>query len=118
MMVFNRLKEQFPDLFNDLCLYSEVCAILSNYSFHLPARKFIQELFQETKFDEVRQVNIYLVVKRPGCKSAAMFIPQFVCVSELLVFIPPPPPALFVVLQTAPCSRFCYFLAEIQILSL
>jgi len=91
-MVFNRLKEQFPDLFNDLCLYSEVCAILSNYSFHLPARKFIQELFQETKFDEVRQVNIYLVVKRPGCKSAAMFIPQFVCVSELLVFIPPPPP--------------------------
>ncbi|XP_067933265.1 rapamycin-insensitive companion of mTOR-like [Watersipora subatra] len=48
-----RLKEQFPYLFDDLCLYSEVCSILSSYQFHLPARRFIQELFQETSFDQI-----------------------------------------------------------------
>lgn len=42
-----------PDLFLDLCLYSEVSAILSTYSYHLPARRFIQELFQDIKFDKV-----------------------------------------------------------------
>lgn len=48
-----RLREQFPDLFHDICLYSEICAVLSSYSYHLPARRFIQELFQDIKFTQV-----------------------------------------------------------------
>ena len=53
----SRLREQFPDVFQDLCLYSEVSALLSTYSFHLPARRFIQELFQDIKFEKVSLIK-------------------------------------------------------------
>ena len=61
--IYYRLGEQFPDLFNDLCLYSEVSSILSNYQFHLPARRFIQELFQHTSFEQVSNSTCDLPVQ-------------------------------------------------------
>ncbi|XP_066298986.1 rapamycin-insensitive companion of mTOR-like [Branchiostoma lanceolatum] len=47
------LKEKLPNAFDDTCLYCEVAHLLSEYTFRLPARRFIQELFQDTTFSEV-----------------------------------------------------------------
>ncbi|BFY99539.1 hypothetical protein BsWGS_02579 [Bradybaena similaris] len=41
------LKQRFPACFQDICFYSEVCHLLSTYSYRLLARRFIQELFDE-----------------------------------------------------------------------
>lgn len=46
------MKQKFPAAFQDLCLYSEVCLLLRNYSFRLGSRRFVQELFQDLNFDE------------------------------------------------------------------
>ncbi|XP_033125633.1 rapamycin-insensitive companion of mTOR-like [Anneissia japonica] len=47
------LKEKFPHIFEDICLYSDVCHTLATHTFRLSARRFIQELFQEVKFDAI-----------------------------------------------------------------
>ncbi|XP_071953101.1 rapamycin-insensitive companion of mTOR-like isoform X2 [Antedon mediterranea] len=47
------LKEKFPHIFEDICLYSDVCHTLATHTFRLSARRFIQELFQEVKFDSI-----------------------------------------------------------------
>ncbi|XP_064086614.1 rapamycin-insensitive companion of mTOR-like [Macrobrachium nipponense] len=47
------LKQRWPQAFNDSCLYSEVCLILSSYSFRLTARRFVQELFMDMLLSEV-----------------------------------------------------------------
>ena len=52
-----RLQRRWPDLFTDLCLYSDVCTVLSVFSFRFPARKFIQELFLEVNFEKVTQTK-------------------------------------------------------------
>ncbi|XP_028296806.1 rapamycin-insensitive companion of mTOR-like isoform X3 [Gouania willdenowi] len=44
------IKEKFPHAFDDICLYSEVSYLLSQSMFHLPTRRFIQELFQDVTF--------------------------------------------------------------------
>ena len=41
------LKQRFPNCFKNVCFYSEVCYLLSTYSYRLMARRFIQELFDE-----------------------------------------------------------------------
>lgn len=48
-----RLKQKFPSAFKDICLYTELCAILSRYNVRLPIRRFIQELFLDITFEEV-----------------------------------------------------------------
>lgn len=48
-----KLKQKFPNSFNDLCLYSEVGIILTKHAFRLPARRFIQELFMSLTFEEL-----------------------------------------------------------------
>lgn len=40
-----RLKAQFPAAFQNLCTYSEVCALMSRYNLRSALRRFIQELF-------------------------------------------------------------------------
>ncbi|CAH1244150.1 RICTOR [Branchiostoma lanceolatum] len=47
------LKEKLPNAFDDTYLYCEVAHLLSEYTFWLPARRFIQELFQDAAFSEV-----------------------------------------------------------------
>ncbi|GFN88091.1 rapamycin-insensitive companion of mtor [Plakobranchus ocellatus] len=41
------LKQRFPKCFRDICFYSEVCHLLSTYSYRLLARRFIHELFDD-----------------------------------------------------------------------
>ena len=48
-----RLKQKHPQIFTDLCLYSEVCLLLSEYSFRLFSRRFLQELFMDIDFSEL-----------------------------------------------------------------
>ncbi|XP_029941324.1 rapamycin-insensitive companion of mTOR-like [Salarias fasciatus] len=45
-----KIKEKFPHTFDDVCLYSEVSNLLAHCKFRLPARRFIQELFQDVSF--------------------------------------------------------------------
>lgn len=47
------LKEKFPETFKSLSLYYDVSEILSQYSFRLTARRFIQELFHDIAFNEL-----------------------------------------------------------------
>ena len=51
--VYFRLKQKHPQIFTDLCLYSEVCLLLSEYSFRLFSRRFLQELFMDIDYSEL-----------------------------------------------------------------
>ena len=58
-----RIKEKYPQTFDDICLYSEVSHLLSHCTFRLPCRRFIQELFQDVQFLQVSRIytlEIYL----------------------------------------------------------
>lgn len=48
-----RIKEKYPQAFDDICLYSEVSYLLAHCTFRLPSRRFIQELFQDVQFLQV-----------------------------------------------------------------
>uniref|UniRef100_A0A0K2V7N4 Rapamycininsensitive companion of mTORlike [Saccoglossus kowalevskii] n=1 Tax=Lepeophtheirus salmonis TaxID=72036 RepID=A0A0K2V7N4_LEPSM len=48
-----KMKQKFPNLFNDLCLYSEVSLLLSKYAYRLTSRRFIQELFIDLHYDDL-----------------------------------------------------------------
>lgn len=39
------LKQKYPSAFQDVCLYSEVCLLMSRYRYRLAARTLVQELF-------------------------------------------------------------------------
>jgi len=45
-----KIKRIIPEVFTDLCLYSEVAQVLADYHFKLPTRRFIQELFLDVNF--------------------------------------------------------------------
>lgn len=47
------LKQKFPKIFQDICLYTEISLYLANYSFRLGARRFLQELFWDASFHEI-----------------------------------------------------------------
>ncbi|KFD69642.1 hypothetical protein M514_02008 [Trichuris suis] len=46
-----RLKQDFQDVMSSACFYSDVCVFLSQRSLPLKARRFIQELLADVKFD-------------------------------------------------------------------
>ncbi|KAK6640058.1 hypothetical protein RUM43_008335 [Polyplax serrata] len=46
-------KQSHPNIFQDPCLYSSVCDILSNSACRVTARRFIQELFLDVSFLKV-----------------------------------------------------------------
>lgn len=46
-----KMKQQCPVIFKDLCFYSEVCQLMSHFSFRLSSRRFIQELFMDVNFE-------------------------------------------------------------------
>ena len=48
-----RMKQSHPGIFEDLCLYSEICLILAEYSFRLFSRRFVHELFMDVDFKEL-----------------------------------------------------------------
>jgi len=47
------MKEKRPDVFDSISLYNSVLQVMSEYSFRLTTRRFVQELFQDIKFTEV-----------------------------------------------------------------
>ena len=44
------MKQSNPEIFEDLCLYSEICLLLAEYSFRLFSRRFVHELFMDVDF--------------------------------------------------------------------
>ncbi|XP_035210908.1 rapamycin-insensitive companion of mTOR-like isoform X2 [Stegodyphus dumicola] len=48
------LKQKFPNAFQDICLYSEICFYMANYNFRLSARRFLQELFLDVTFEQLQ----------------------------------------------------------------
>lgn len=42
------LKQRCPEIFRSMCIYSEVCALLSSGTYMMCARRFIQELFLDS----------------------------------------------------------------------
>ncbi|ESO04813.1 hypothetical protein HELRODRAFT_172488 [Helobdella robusta] len=60
------LKQKFPQMFHSICLYSEISSLLGGSKFRLEARRFIQELFADLDFNEVRSLlrhfNIFIII--------------------------------------------------------
>jgi hypothetical protein len=52
-LFFIRLKQQYPAVFQDVCLYSEVSHRMGSATYRLSARRFLQELFLDLQFDAV-----------------------------------------------------------------
>ena len=46
-----KMKQHSPVIFKDLCFYSEVCQLISHFSFRLSSRRFLQELFMDVNFE-------------------------------------------------------------------
>ena len=55
MCVPCRVCQKYPDIGEDLCLYSKVVDMLSTYHYNLLTRRFIQSKFQHMTFDPVRE---------------------------------------------------------------
>lgn len=47
------LKQICGDLFQDICLFSDVCSLLGSINYRIHARQLIQDLFLEAPFYEV-----------------------------------------------------------------
>lgn len=50
-MALLELKQKNPSVFQDICLYSEICLALSRNTYQLYARRFLQELFLDLDFE-------------------------------------------------------------------
>ncbi|CAK9816269.1 Rapamycin-insensitive companion of mTOR [Anthophora quadrimaculata] len=46
-----RLRQLHSEVFQDICLFSDVAARLGNNTYRMPARRFLQELFLDSTFD-------------------------------------------------------------------
>jgi hypothetical protein len=46
-------KESRPQIFDNICLYSEVCYILTLSSVRVPAQRFLHDLFSDCQFQRV-----------------------------------------------------------------
>lgn len=46
-------KQRFPHVFEDFCLYSEVCLQMESFNFRATARRFLHELFLEVNLDQL-----------------------------------------------------------------
>ena len=63
------MKQKSPETFTDLCLYSEVCLLLSEYSFRLFSRRFLQELFMDVDYSEL-YVEPYRILEISNCEES------------------------------------------------
>lgn len=51
------LKQKYPQSFQDLCLYSEVCKYMGSCNFRMTVRRFIQEIFLDLNYDQLFTTN-------------------------------------------------------------
>jgi rapamycin-insensitive companion of mTOR len=49
--ILMELKQKYPQSFQDICLYSEICKHMSKCSYRMSVRRFIQEIFFDLNFD-------------------------------------------------------------------
>lgn len=49
--ILMELKQKYPESFQDICLYSEVCRNMAECSYRMSVRRFIQEIFLDLRFD-------------------------------------------------------------------
>ncbi|CAF1119278.1 unnamed protein product, partial [Didymodactylos carnosus] len=52
-------KESSPLIFDDICLYSEICRILSSSSVRVTAQRFLHDLFSDCQFQNFRQRRLH-----------------------------------------------------------
>ncbi|XP_043216841.1 rapamycin-insensitive companion of mTOR-like [Amphibalanus amphitrite] len=56
------LKQKFGSLLRtDLCLYTEIHLLLSHYDFRLASRRFLQELFEDVMFEDVKSEALWIL---------------------------------------------------------
>ncbi|CAF1247552.1 unnamed protein product [Adineta steineri] len=48
-------KESRPQIFDNICLYSEICYILTMSSVRVPAQRFLHDLFSDCQFQKLRK---------------------------------------------------------------
>lgn len=54
-------KQKSPHLFQNLCLYSEICVMISENAYRLNPRRLLQELFIDTNFEALRKTPQYIL---------------------------------------------------------
>lgn len=55
------LKQKYPEVFQNVCLYSEICKLVSQSTYRLSARRFLQELFLDLNFDVFYQEPLQII---------------------------------------------------------
>lgn len=51
--ILMELKQKYPQSFQDLCLYSEVCKFMGSCNYRMTVRRFIQEIFLDLNYDQL-----------------------------------------------------------------
>lgn len=51
--ILMELKQKFPQSFQDVCLYSEICKQMTQCSYRMYVRRFIQEIFLDLNYEEL-----------------------------------------------------------------
>ncbi len=69
-----RLKQKYPLVMRDPCLYSEIAKVLGQSTFRLQSRRFLQELFLDVDFLPLFDVP-RRIVGIPVCTGACATIP-------------------------------------------
>jgi rapamycin-insensitive companion of mTOR len=65
------LKQKYPQSFQDLCLYSEICKYMAQCSYRVNTRRFIQEIFLDLKFD-IFDNNIDSILEAAGHRFSSL----------------------------------------------
>ena len=65
--VLLKMKQQSPVIFKNPCFYSEVCQLMSHFSFRLSSRRFIQELFMDVNFEVLSEDARHLLAAHNHC---------------------------------------------------
>lgn len=73
-------KQRHPHIFHDICLYSEVCKIVSQNSYRLGPRRLIQELFLDVNFESLHS-DLHSILCNQG-KKLTITPPNTATVSE------------------------------------
>lgn len=55
--ILMELKQKYPQSFQDLCLYSEVCKYMASCNYRMTVRRFIQEIFFDLNYDQLYTNN-------------------------------------------------------------
>ncbi|XP_026686268.1 rapamycin-insensitive companion of mTOR-like [Diaphorina citri] len=61
------IKQSCKDLFQDVCVYSDVCNILAWCNHRLQARRFLQDLFVDSTFNELQEEPKSILTISPSC---------------------------------------------------